>query len=210
MSSTYCNPLPLPDYPRGAFTRRGSDYGWRRPARHDFRETADPSVLYWQGKWYLYPSCGMAWVSEDFVTWQHHRLEPYDIGYAPTLLAYRGRFYLTASEHAPLYVADDALGPFALVGPMLLPDGRAVADWMDPMLFADDDGAVYAYWGCGGEGIRGAPLDPDHLNRLTAEPRLLFGFDPEHAWERLGIGMRTPPRAGWKARGCSSTTAPTT
>ena len=44
-TNTYCNPIPLPDYPLG---RMGLDreYNWR--------ETADPTVLYENGIWYLY------------------------------------------------------------------------------------------------------------------------------------------------------------
>ena len=66
---TYCNPLPLPDYPRGRFSHNKDETGWRCEERPDFRELADPSVLYWEGKWYLYPSGRMAYVTEDFVTW---------------------------------------------------------------------------------------------------------------------------------------------
>lgn len=88
---TYCNPLPIPDYPRGKSCRQPD-------CCHDFRELADPSVLYHEGQWYLYPSCGMAWVSEDFVTWQHRKMNLYDLGYAPTIVAHRGAFYLTASS----------------------------------------------------------------------------------------------------------------
>ena len=44
---TYINPTPLPDYPIGRFSiMNGYDYNWR--------ETADPTVLYENGKWYLY------------------------------------------------------------------------------------------------------------------------------------------------------------
>ena len=63
--NTYCNSTPLPDYPLGRnFFLNKTD--------KSFRETADPTVLYDNGKWYLYSSCGMAYVSEDFITWKHH------------------------------------------------------------------------------------------------------------------------------------------
>ena len=88
-SLTYCNPIPLPDYPRGRMCRpeHDSGSGWLNNGRwHDFRETADPSVLYHDNKWFLYPSAGMAWVSEDFTTWKHVKMNLYDIGYAPTIM----------------------------------------------------------------------------------------------------------------------------
>ncbi|MBQ9726459.1 MAG: hypothetical protein IJV65_03020, partial [Kiritimatiellae bacterium] len=76
---TYCNPLPIPDYPIG---RNFESEGGRAPA---WRELADPTVLYEDGVWYLYPSCGMMWWSEDLVTWKHKRLDTSDVGYAPTV-----------------------------------------------------------------------------------------------------------------------------
>ena len=148
MNTTYCNPLPLPDYPRGRCcvdkAKQPTDWGWLQPDRPDFRETADPTVLFLDGRWYLYPSCGMAYVSDDGVRWRHVPIEPADCGYAPTVVRWRDRFWLTACR-APLYVADGPLGPFREVGPMLDADGQQIADWDDPMLFADDDGELYAY-----------------------------------------------------------------
>ena len=66
-AKTYINPISLPDYPLG---REGleNEYNWR--------ETADPSVLYEDGIWYLYPSCGMVYWTEDFINWKHERMEP--------------------------------------------------------------------------------------------------------------------------------------
>ncbi len=187
MPPTYCNPLPLPNYPRGMATlpQGAAMGGWIGPRRHDFRETADPSVLYHDGRWYLYPSCGMAYVSEDFVTWQHHRTEPDNPGYAPTILQHRDSFFLTACG-APLYRADHPLGPFREVGRFRQPDGTALDNWADPMLFSDDDGRAYAYWGIGKPGISGAELDPHDLAQLITEPRILFRHNPEHWWERFG------------------------
>jgi hypothetical protein len=136
--NTCCNPIPLPDYPRGACTYgdKPTQTGFLQNPPMDFRETADPSVLYCGGKWYLYPSCGMAWMSEDFRTWTHHRIEPYGIGYAPTAVEHRGRFLLTAC-HAPVFAADHPLGPFKELGKLRKPDGAFVEPFADPMLFAD-------------------------------------------------------------------------
>ena len=94
VGKTYCNPIPLPDYPIGRDCLLTDT-----PFRCDYRETADPTVLWEDGRWYLYPSCGMAYWTEDFTTWHHQPMEPYDCGYAPTVVKHRGRFYLTASGH---------------------------------------------------------------------------------------------------------------
>jgi len=159
---------------------------------HDFRETADPSVLYFEGKWYLYPSCGMAYVSEDFITWTFHPMNIYDVGYAPTIVQYQDVFYLTASENSPLYRSQHPLGPFEEIGPMLDHQGNRIENWNDPMLFADDDDRLYAYWGLAGPGIFGAELDPAHPNRCLTEPAVLFSYNPDHLWERYGDFNENP------------------
>ena len=69
-ADTWCNPLTLENYPIGflAPSRRGitpkSAPDFSGPAR-DFREMADPEVLYDNGKWYMFPSVGEVYVSED-------------------------------------------------------------------------------------------------------------------------------------------------
>lgn len=197
--STYCNPLPLPDYPRGRESRRKHEpnsSGWlNNGARRDFREMADPSVLFHDGAWYLYPSGGMAWVSDDFVTWRHEVMNVSDIGYAPTIMALRGRFYMTASEGAPLYVADAPLGPWRVVGPIRRADGKPLPYIHDPMYFADDDGRVFLYWGCGGPGIFGAEVDAGNPDLVIEEPRWLFGYNPDHVWERFGAHNEDPSQS---------------
>ncbi len=191
--NTYCNPLPLPNYPRGRACRDKTvqGWGWTTSVRHDFRETADPSVLFHDGRWYLYPSCGMAWVSADFRTWQHHPMNIDDVGYAPTILKFKDRFYLTACN-APLYVADTPLGPFREIGSFLDCQGRPIEGWGDPMLFADDDERIYAYWGCGGPGIFCAELDSHQPNRCLTSPQLVIRFDPAHTWECYGTANEDP------------------
>lgn len=185
----YCNPLPIPDYPRGAWStaeRRNSrdpHWGFNR-TDWDFRELADPSVLFFEDKWYLYPSGGMAWWTEDFSTWHHHPINVPWIGYAPTIVQFGERFLLTASD-APIYEASHPLGPFIVLQAVQTPDGEVLKGWEDPMLFSDDDGRLFAYWGIA-KGIFGAELDPKAPWKLVCPPALLIQFDPTHQWERGG------------------------
>ena len=172
---TYCNPIPLPDYPIG-----------RKSLVEDipcFRETADPTVIYEEGKWYLYSSCGMAYVSQDFTTWQYVPIIPGDMGYAPTVAKFRNKFYMTASSDE-LRVSDNPLGPFLPIGKFTGLKGE-IWHTDDPMLFADGE-RLYLYWGCGGAGIYGAELDPDQPYRFISEPKILFSYRPDHRWERAG------------------------
>ena len=120
----YCNPIPLPDYPVGRRVRdivvgepAGSDSLWLLPHKEQFRELADPTALWHDGKWYLYPSCDMAWVSSDEGrTWQHRPLNIRDVGYAPTVVRHGGRFLLLASD-SEMYASTSPLGPFEKLGP---------------------------------------------------------------------------------------------
>lgn len=182
--NTYSNPIPLPDYPIGRKCVRGEG-GYKC----DYRETADPSVIYEDGVWYLYPSCGMAYYSEDFKTWKHKRLNVYDIGYAPTVVKHKGKFYLTAYD-SELYVGDTPLGPFECLGNFKTVKGEILRVG-DPMLFSDS-GRLYLYSGCGKE-IRGAELDSSNPTQLITENMLMFGMNTEeHEWERMGEWNQDP------------------
>lgn len=178
-TKTYCNPIPLPDYPIGR-----NCYIKEKHTRMDYRETADPTVIYEDGKWYLYPSCGMMYWSEDFIHWTHHKMDPYDCGYAPTVVKHNGYFYLLASSSG-LYRSKTPLGPFECIGPMRDINGKELrVD--DPMLFSDTDGRLYLYCGCGG-GIKGAELDMNNPTQLITPLEIMFEMDTvNHIWERMG------------------------
>lgn len=185
---TYCNPIPLPDYPIG----RCCIQKWNN-IRCDYRETADPSVIYEDGVWYLYPSCGMAYYSEDLITWKHKRLNVYDIGYAPTVVKHKGEFLLTACD-AELFRGPTPLGPFEPIGPFRTVAGEATSV-KDPMLFSDN-GRLFLYSGCGKE-IRGVELDADHPTQYLGENALMFGMNvEEHPWERMG-DWNADPSYSW-------------
>lgn len=198
---TWCNPLPIPSIPRG------KDEWYRlepemfshenKPARDtypDYRSISDPTVFYHDGKWYLYPSYGMAWVSEDFCTWHHHRTEPYCPKYSPSIVPWKGKFLLT-SWKCPLYLADTPLGPFEKLGDLIRPDGSTFTP-CDPGIFADDDGRLYLYtaerWaredGAGKEMlIAGYELDRDNPRQIVRGPVRILTLDAEnHPWERMG------------------------
>lgn len=173
---TYANPIVLPDYPLG---REGleNEYNWR--------ETADPSVLYENGIWYLYSSCGMVYWTEDFVTWKHKHMEPYDMGYAPTIVKHKGLYYICGSL-SDLFVSDNPLGPFKSIGAFKLPDGTKLPRCYDPMVFSDDDDRLYLYYSTGEPLILGVELDSDDPVQLLAVPEVQFKFNPDHIWERTG------------------------
>lgn len=67
---TYCNPLPIADIPSGRWLDVSMTKDDPR-SMPDYRSISDPSVVYHEGKWILYPSYAMAYVSTDFVHWTY-------------------------------------------------------------------------------------------------------------------------------------------
>ncbi|HEX4140932.1 MAG TPA: family 43 glycosylhydrolase, partial [Candidatus Methylacidiphilales bacterium] len=207
MKLTYCNPLPLPDYQKGRQYTSRPDY--KGPG---YREMADPTVIRWQGRWYLFPSAGLLWHSGDMVNWEFHRIdEPFDPGYAPTVVQHGEFLYLSSSwDGSAIWRAKHPLGPWERLGkpgrdadnnPTWLTDenGEPVR-WGDPCLFSDDDGALYCYcnlarptkpgarWkleGADGE-IFGVRLRDDDPARFAHKPVKLFEWNADHIWERMG------------------------
>jgi hypothetical protein len=190
-TATWCNPLPIPNYPIGRLVRdlvnTPAPAGSTEGPKEQFRELADPTALWLDGKWYLYPSCDMAWVSSDQgATWQHHPLNIRDVGYAPTIVKHRGKFLLIASL-SEMYASDSPLGPFTSLGAIQMPPVKDVPT-IDPMLFSDDDGRLFYYWGCTKDGgIWGVELDAENPVKVLTPQKELIRFDPvARPWEAHG------------------------
>lgn len=181
--NTYINPVPLPDYPIGRESIiKGYDYSWR--------ETADPTVLYEDGRWYLFSSCRAGYVSDDFITWKRKDIEPADCGYAPTVVNHKGKYYLCGSM-SELYVCDEPMGKYKSLGKFRYENGEDIGKYYDPMLFSDDNGRLYIYYvvfdpEVGSTVIFGCELDDEDPTRFVGEPVRLIDFDPSHVWERTG------------------------
>ncbi len=202
--SRLINPLALPNYPVGRLVRDvppgqpNEPAGlWLSETTQQYRELADPSALWHEGKWYLYPSVDMAWVSADEGrTWQHHPLNVRDIGYAPTIVEHRGQFLLMAS-HSDIYAGPTPLGPFVSIGKMEMPERDGLPPHIDPMLFSDE-GRLFYYWGCTpNSGIWGVELDSENPTKVISEPKELIPFRPDtYAFERVGSANQNP-NTGW-------------
>lgn len=204
---TYCNPLSLPEIPRGKddwykfektmFSHENKPVSVTSP---DYRSISDPTVFFWQNKWYLYPSYGMAWVSEDFQHWKHVRTAPYCPKYSPCIIPWRGKFLLTA-WYCPLYIADTPLGKFKLLGDFIGKNGEEFKP-CDPALFADDDGRIYLYAYEFDEAndihkIVGYRLNENNPRQVIEGPVDIVVMDPEKKpWERHGLHAQNA-RYGW-------------
>jgi len=203
--STFCNPISLPDYPIGKLARpvtngvpSNLEGLWLLEKKEQFRELADPAALWDDGKWYLYPSVDMAWVSADNgATWQHHPLNIRDVGYAPTVVKHGSKFLLMASESA-LYSSDSPLGPFKEIGTIQVPRVEGMSPFIDPMLFSDDGKRLFFYWGCSpAGGIWVVELNAANPTNVLTTPKLVIPFDPvTYPWEALGDWNQNP-NSGW-------------
>lgn len=200
---TYCNPLPLENVPEG----RSLDMalvGGNPDLYPDYRSVSDPGVIYDGGKWYLFPSYSVAWVSEDFVHWKHVDLGLPCLGYSPAVVKFRGKWYLNGYCQSELYVADDPLGPYTLCGRLTDPSGKEMKP-ADGCFLADGD-RLYMYW-CGmipndGKDIEanmanfGVELNADRPWEFLHDPVVINSFDPKQVWERYGEYNQNA-RIGW-------------
>lgn len=149
------------------------------------REAADPSLVYFRDKYYLFPSMSYGfWVSEDLVDWKYvekSELPAYD--YAPDVRVIGNYLYFTASNRnkkcAFYRTEDPESGKFEEVS--------STFSFFDPNMFCDDDGRVYFYWGCTNrKPIYGIELNPVDMTRIGESIGLIFGNEKEHGFERLG------------------------
>lgn len=154
----------------------------------DVRSVADPTVLRFHGKYYLYLSGGAVWVSDDLIRWKHERIQMPD-GYqsptAPNAFEYKGKIYISGNNTG-FWKAPDPVGPYTYVGDIKDNAGKSMR-LFDPMTYVDTDGRVYMYYsGMHTNGIWGVELDPENITRFRTAPKHLFSFNPSHRWERYG------------------------
>ena len=167
------------------------------PRRHGelqiCREAADPSLILFQGRYYIFASMTLGvWVSDDLVNWENRRLPAelplYD--YAPDVRVLGDWVYFCASarEHnCDRWRTKDILnGPYEKI--------EGDFPFWDPNLFADDDGRVYFYWGCSNQTpIYGVELDPETMQPIGEKKELVFGDPYAIGYERIGEDNSTLP-----------------
>ncbi len=172
---TFCNPLDL-EY-------RYQHMRERAPSAH--REGADPTIVAFKGKYYLFASMSAGfWWSQDMVNWQFHsdtELLIYD--YAPDARQIGEWLYFCASRkgrNCPILRTRDPLNePFEEVS--------CAFDFWDPNIFCDDDGRIYFYWGCtNSDPIWAVELDPDTMTPLGERMPVIFEHDSALGYERCG------------------------
>ena len=157
------------------------------------REAADPSMIYFEGRYYIFASMTLGvWVSDNMVNWENHRLPEelplYD--YAPDVRVMDGWVYFCASRRES--ACDRWRTKNILEGPYEKIEGDF--PFWDPNLFVDTDGRVYFYWGCSNQTpIWGVELDPVSMRPITEPKAMVEGHPFEIGYERIGENNSTLP-----------------
>lgn len=187
MKKVICNPLNI-EY------RYQFNVDPRTRMRSVNREAADPSLILFQGRYYIFASMTLGvWVSDDLAQWSYHPL-PEDLplyDYAPDVRVIGDYVYFSASKRDQVchfYRTKNILeGPYEKI------DGSF--PFWDPNLFQDDDGKVYFYWGCSSETpIYGIELDAETFRPVGERVELIHGDPWTRGYERTGEDHSFAPR----------------
>ena len=169
MSRVLISPLNIP-------------YQFQHYNKQASREAADPTLVYFKGRYYLFASMsGGFYYSDDMLHWDWHenrKLTPFR--YAPDVRQVGGWLIFSSSDRDPseIYRTKDPMSdqferlsePFPF--------------W-DPNTFQDEDGRVYFYWGCANTTpIYGQEFDPETMTPIGEKKELIFGNPSAHGWER--------------------------
>jgi beta-xylosidase len=132
---------------------------------------ADPHIAVFDKKFYIYPTTDgtegwkstnfTCWSSSDLVYWKNEKVIldlPKDLtwakerAWAPAIAHKNGKYYyyFSADVNIGVAVSDKPTGPFKdALGKPLVRRGMLSGQMIDPMVFVDDDGAAYLYFGQG-------------------------------------------------------------
>ncbi|MBQ2968449.1 MAG: family 43 glycosylhydrolase [Clostridia bacterium] len=201
---TYCNPLCIEGVESG---RPVDTHQMKEDIRSikDYRSISDPSVIYHDGKWIMYPSYSVAYVTEDFVNWKHVDIGVHDVSYSPAIVEFRGKWYLNGHQSPDMYCADSPLGPFKHIGVLKDTKGSPIRA-VDGCFLVHDD-RLYIYWHSNVSnpenkdvylmtGTVCAELDPANPCQMITEPVEINRFEPEITWQRFGENNENK-RMGW-------------
>lgn len=157
---------------------------------------ADPHVAVFGDTFYIYPTTdgteGWAsthftcWSSKDLVNWKNEGTIldltkdltwAKERAWAPAIAEKNGKYYYyySANVNIGVAVADNPTGPFVdPLGKPLVARGALKGQMIDPMVFVDDDGSAYLYWGQGNCNI--VKLNEDMISYDSSK---IISFKPQ-------------------------------
>ena len=169
MKGVLINPLNIP-------------YQFQHYNKQASREAADPTLIFFKGRYYLFASMsGGFYFSDDMLHWDwHENRELTPFRYAPDVRQVGDWLIFSSSDRDPsaIYRSKDPLSD----------DFEKLSEpfpFWDPNTFQDDDGRVYFYWGCANTTpIYGQEFDAETMTPVGEKKELIFGNSAEHGWER--------------------------
>ncbi|KAA6301918.1 MAG: hypothetical protein EZS26_001921 [Candidatus Ordinivivax streblomastigis] len=169
------------------------------------REAADPVCEYFKGKYYLFASkSGGYWSSPDLVQWTYIPCKSIATieNYAPTILVIEDTLYYMGSwEPDKIYkTTNPDKDNWELIDSKF---HYPAAGTQDPAFFRDDNGRVYAYWGCSDvDPIFGVEVDPKNGFKVISEVvALIQHHSDQYGWEVSGHN-NDRNRDGWNEGPC--------
>ena len=177
-----CNPINM-EYKYQIFDINGQ--------RSASREAADPSLILFKDKYYLFPSMTTGFLASDNLTeWEFHPLKDMPVyDYAPDVRVIGEYLYFSASkrnENCSFFRTKDPIKEEFEEIPGTFP-------FWDPHLFEDEDGKVYFYWGCSNvTPIYGVEMNLEDMTPKTEWKELIFGNEDKYGFERTGENHVAP------------------
>lgn len=157
---------------------------------------ADPHIAVFGKKFYIYPTTDgfpgwkatsfTCWSSKDLVKWKNEKVIldlPKDLTWAKEkawapAIAYKNKkyyYYFVAEGNIGVGVSAKPTGPFKdVLGKPLVKRGMLPGQMIDPMVFIDDDGSAYLYFGQGNCNM--VKLGED---MVSYDPKKVISFKPQ-------------------------------
>lgn len=165
----YCNPLDI-------------SYKFQHYRGFAHREAADPTLVYFHGRYYLFASMSKGFYhSRDMVHWEWKENNvPNPYGYGPDARQQDDFLYVCASGGDPSQIwrtKDPLSGEYELVS--------EIFSFWDPDIFWDDDGRAYLFWGSSDTSpLYGIELDSVTMMPLGERREVVSQDIAIHGWER--------------------------
>ncbi len=164
---------------------------------HACREAADPTLVNFKGKYYLFPSMsGGFWYSDDLFSWKFQAEQTLMYDYAPDVHPVGDLLYFCAStrgKKCAVYATSDPLHePFRKIG--------EADDAWDPAMFLDEDGKLYLYSGCSNQkpSLHVQQIDPKTCAPLEKKKGIFGSNTSACGWERTETFKWEPKTMGDK------------
>lgn len=169
-SISFCNPLDL-------------NYRFQldEPSR---REAADPTVVNFNGKYYMFASkSGGYWSSSNLVEWTFISTNDLPLeDYAPTAVVIDDAVYFMAMDKRIYRSTDPSTGKWEIIK-----ENMPIRNPGDPCLFLDDDGRLYLFSGLSNFlPIYGVELDRKTFDPIGEQIECINTNKDDYGWERNG------------------------